>query len=983
MQFASESIIFAFMEKPVRNMIILIMTILPSMLCNGQIKDIGIPSIVNHSRISTGSGTQNWDITQSSSGFIYFGNNDGIIEFDGTNWNVYPMPNASVVRSVLAVGDTIYAGAFEEIGFLAPDETGRLTWHSLNHLVPQAYERFAEVWHIHATSSRIIFQSFHYIFIYDGSGIRVIKPPSDLSLMHNANEQLYVADNDNGFFVLEDDSLHLISSHPVFFRNEIRFVLPYRQHQLLIGTSNEGVFILDGSDLIPWDVDINNQLIRNNLYSGLQLNQGDYAFGTISNGLFITNANGEPLQHLNRYKGLQNNTILNIFEDRHRNLWLGLDNGIDYVETSSPLTFMNYNYNIESSYASIIHNDILYVGTNQGLFAAKRDDLTNSLDVSEIFRLIEGTEGQVWSLEVVDGILLCGHNFGAFQVNGFEARQISDIRGYWSFLKPSDHQDKMIAGTYTGLVLFVKDGTNWQFLRKVEGFNESSRSMFMDDRNNLWIAHGYRGLYKLALNDDLSAAEQVGYFFNSHGLPASLPYNIQVYNNEMFISTFDGIYVYDHVTGEFTGANVLAGILGDKAFVDKIHQDKPGNIWYFTDEYMGVLRLLEDGTYRDIKAPFFGLNDHIIPAFQNIFICERQHAYIGSQKGLIHYDPNIIKDYNYTEGMFFTGITFYGKEEPVSFHYFNAALKQQRQKINWMPFAMNSVSFRFTTPAFENPHKVVYSHRLVGLEEKWSDWDVLSFKEYTNLREGDYIFEVKARNAFGIESAVRQFQFTIAPPFLRSTAAYVIYVFLIILIIAVNIYFIRLRILRIRQREKIRHEKRLARREQIFKEKSALSEKEILHLRNESLQNEMRHKNQELANATLHLIHKNKALTKLKNELNQVLKSMPDDNPERHSVTRLLKKVNKDLHNEKNWELFNSYFDEVHQDFINRLKENYADLTPKELRLCAYLRMNISTKEIAPLMNISIRGVEISRYRLRKKLKLEQKENLADFIISF
>ncbi|MDR4988323.1 MAG: triple tyrosine motif-containing protein [Bacteroidales bacterium] len=957
--------------------------LLSPVLSQGQIKSIGIPSIINHSRISTGSGTQNWDITQSSTGFIYFGNNDGILEFDGTHWNVYPVPNASVVRSVLAVGDTIYAGAFEEIGFLAPDDTGRLKWHSLNHLVPEQYAQFAEVWHIYATPGRIIFQTFQYIFLYENNIIRVIEPLSDLSLMHNARNRLYVADTDNGFFVLADDSLQLISNHPVFFRNEIRFVLPFRQHDLLIGTSNEGLFVWNGSNLKPWNVDINKLLIRDNLYSGTMLSYGDYAFGTISNGLFITNQNGDLLQHVNRFKGLQNNTILSIYEDRRRNLWLGLDNGIDYVEASSPLTFINYNFNIESCYASIIHNDILYVGTNQGLFAAKRDDLSNSLNVSDIFRMIPGTEGQVWSLEVIDGILLCGHNFGAFQIDGFHARKLSDIRGFWSFLQPSGMQDTLIAGTYTGLVSFIKKGGTWHFLQKIEGFNESSRSFYMDDKQKLWVAHGYRGLYKLQLSKDMSKTKQLGFYFNSNGLPGSLPYNIQVFNKEMFITTYDGIYTYDYGTGNFTSDNILDGLLGDKAFIDKIYQDRQRNVWYFTDEYMGVLRLLEDGTYRDITAPLFGLNDHIIPAFQNIFVCDRQHAYIGSQKGLVHYDPNIIKDYNYTEGLYFTDITFYGRREPVSLHYFSSLLKGQHDERIRMPFALNSVAFRFTTPAFENPHKVVYSYRLIGLEDKWSAWDALNFKEYTNLREGNYVFEVKARNAFGVESTVRQFQFTVAPPLLRSTAAYIFYVFLILLIIAVNAYYIRQRILRIRQREKIRHEKRLARREQIFKEKSALSEKEILHLRNESLHNEMKHKNQELANATLHLIQKNKTLTSLKNELHQVLKSMPDDNPEKHSVSKLLRNVNRDLRNEKNWELFNSYFDEVHQDFINRLKETYSDLTPKELRLCAYLRMNISTKEIAPLMNISIRGVEISRYRLRKKLKLDPKENLADFIISF
>jgi DNA-binding CsgD family transcriptional regulator len=181
----------------------------------------------------------------------------------------------------------------------------------------------------------------------------------------------------------------------------------------------------------------------------------------------------------------------------------------------------------------------------------------------------------------------------------------------------------------------------------------------------------------------------------------------------------------------------------------------------------------------------------------------------------------------------------------------------------------------------------------------------------------------------------------------------------------------------------MRHEKRLAKREQMFQEQTALSEKEIIKLRNESLRNEMKYKNKELANATLHLIQKNKTLTYLKDDLTRVLKTLPSDNLDKQNINNLLKKINRDLRNEKNWELFNNYFDEVHEDFMERLKQKYNDLTPKELRLCAYLRMNISTKEIAPLMNISVRGVEISRYRLRKKLKLDYNTNLTDFILSF
>jgi FixJ family two-component response regulator len=86
---------------------------------------------------------------------------------------------------------------------------------------------------------------------------------------------------------------------------------------------------------------------------------------------------------------------------------------------------------------------------------------------------------------------------------------------------------------------------------------------------------------------------------------------------------------------------------------------------------------------------------------------------------------------------------------------------------------------------------------------------------------------------------------------------------------------------------------------------------------------------------------------------------------------------------EDDWESFARHFDQVHTDFIKRLKEKYPQLSPKDLKLCAYLRMNLVSKEIAPLLNISVRGVEISRYRLRKKMQLHAEVNLTDYMIHF
>ncbi len=950
---------------------------------NGQVKNIGIPSIVNHNRTSYKASTQNWSITQNDKGFIYFGNNDGILEYDGTNWNTYPVSNASVVRTVLAIGDTIYSGAFEEIGFLAPNQKGKLTYNSLSHLIPPPYSNFDEIWNIYEYNGDIIFQSFNYIFIYSNQQMKVIEPFSKFSMLHFANGNFYVVDLEKGLLKLTNDTLQFVSNHPIFFNNEIRCILPLENGDLLIGTSNEGLFInkQNTNKIKPFNTNVNNKLKEHNLFSAIKLTNGNLAFGSVSNGVYLSNQKGEIFQHLNRHKGLQNNTILSLFEDRRNNLWLGLDNGIDYLEISSPITYLNYNFNIESAYASIIHNGILYVGTNQGLYAKEFSKINELSTDSKGFTLIRETEGQVWTLDVIDNTLFCGHNFGSFIIDGFTAKQVSDIRGFWSFKKITDNI--ILAGTYTGLVrIHKKDGT-WAYLDNVKGFSESSRSLFFDQRGNLWISHGYRGIFKLNLSRTLDSVTNSKLYKSEEGLPEQLPYNIQTINSQMYVTTYSGIFQYDYNAETFVKPPQINELFKGKGFIDKFTQDNYGNIWYFTETSMGVLRLLEDGTYIDISSPFTSVNEFLLPAFQNIYTHNQNNVFIGSQKGLIHYTTSITKDYLTADETFINEANFYGKREQSTSFFLGGLEASSSNEPIVLPFSKNSVVFRFTSPSFENPKEVKFSNRLIGFDSAWSDWTDINFKEYTNLKEGSYTFQVKAINAFGTETEIRSFHFTINPPFFRTRGAYIVYITILLLIITGNIYYVRKRILKTRQREKIKHEKRLAQREKIFKEQTALSEKEIMQLRNEGLKNEMKFKNKELANATLHLIQKNKTLTYLKEDLTKLLRSIHSNSPEKHKVNSLLKKINRDLRNEKNWELFNNYFDEVHQDFIKRLKNEYEDLTPKELRLCAYLRMNISTKEIAPLMNISIRGVEISRYRLRKKLNLDHDTNLADFLISF
>ena len=168
--------------------------------------------------------------------------------------------------------------------------------------------------------------------------------------------------------------------------------------------------------------------------------------------------------------------------------------------------------------------------------------------------------------------------------------------------------------------------------------------------------------------------------------------------------------------------------------------------------------------------------------------------------------------------------------------------------------------------------------------------------------------------------------------------------------------------------------------EQEYRREALLAEKKIINLKNEKLKIEMIHRDKELANQTMDLINKNKFLVKIKEDLEKLKKSTTDESL-KDKISMLINKIDKDIDHKKQWEVFETAFDEVHEDFLQRLKEKFPNLTPKELKLCAYLRMNISTKEIAPLMNISVRGVEICRYRVRKKLNIDRDQNLTRMII--
>jgi len=948
-----------------------------------QIKNIGIPYIRNFLKSDYKAGTQNWAVSQDQKGFMYFANNDGLLVFDGVVWHLYKMPNSSITRSVY-IGDNgnIYVGAYNDLGKMVFRLNGKLEFESLKKYIPAEYQNFDDIWNITSFEGKIVFQSYNSAFIFENdTSVTVIKAPFRFQNSYKVSEKLYFNDIENGLYELVKDKLVPLPGCQSIKGEEIWSVLPFAGgSELLISTLTKGVFIYNGKQLIAWNAPINDYLKKNQIFSAILIQDHYYVFGTIQDGVIITDEHGAIVQHINREKGLQNNTVLKVFADRSGDLWLGLDNGIDFININSPVTFLKQSDGIGAGYTSIIHRGKLYLGTNQGLFVKDWDggDQTSGL------KIIPNTSGQVWYLGVHDGVLICGHNKGTFVIEGETARQISKIPGGWKYHILKRFPNFLIGGTYSGLILFKKEKNTWSFVGKIKGFDESFRVFEEDNDGNIWMSHGFKGIYKITFGNSLDSVKSFRYYTVRDGLPTNYNLNVFKIKEKIIFTTNDGIYQFNSQNERFEKSVYFNQLLSPVTDFSYIKEDKNGNLWYIAWRQSitkaGVFRLQENGSYQHISSPFILLNNKFINGFESIYPFSDDHILFGTEDGFAHYSPFTHFHTNPEFSTFITKATALNIDSTFFYGNFHQFSNGESPKKYTFKYAKNAFKFYYASPNFDSQSSVEYSFKLSGLNNDWSAWSSTPSIAFALLPEGDYDFSVKARNSLGVESKTDELSFSVSPPWYKSYWAITCYAFLFVIFTIFSIWLFIKRVEISRRKERLKHLRAYRQKEHDFIQQASIAEKKIIKLKNEKLKSEMIHRDKELANQTMDLIRKNKFLAKIKEELEKTKKSS-NDALLKEKISSLINKIDRDVDHSKQWEVFETAFDDVHEDFLNRLKLRYPALTPKELKLCAYLRMNISTKEIAPLMNISIRGVEICRYRVRKKLNIDRDTNLTSLII--
>ncbi|NOT94572.1 ligand-binding sensor domain-containing protein [Ferruginibacter sp.] len=940
---------------------------------------IGLPLVVNYNNSDFKGGLQTWDIKQDKSGKMYFANNEGLISYDGSYWKVYPQPNKTILRSIaIDANNKIYAGGQDEIGFYFPDANGILRYTSLKNLIPPAQNKFADIWDIEIFKESVFFRTPDRIFEYKNQAIKVYPAPSNWQIIKVAGNKLLAQDKATGLFEFVNNSWQPVATPNLIPDFVITGIVPLGTDSLLISSLQNGLYIFSRGVITKKNTAADNSFQKNNIYSFEQINASEFAAGTTSDGCLIINRNGEIIQQIARPEGLQNNNVLSVFLDKDRNLWAGLNNGISFIAYNSAIKYIKPSKtNDVSGYSCRVFNNQLYIATSDGAYAAPLSNTNKDISFSKAdFITIQNSGGQAWRLDEVNHQLLMGHHNGCFVIQNNTAIQLTSGVGIWLFVPTTSiyPATNILTGTYYGLTMLECTNGNFTSNYTLKGISESIRFLAIDNNDDIWASHPYRGIYKLILSaDNKSYTAQL--FTDKDGLPSAFRNHVFRVKNRVIFATEKGLYEFDASLKKFIPSPLLYNVFGDIG-IQYLNEDAEGNLWFCSGKKIGVVNFSASEKKSTITY-FPELTGKILAGFENVYPFTKENVFIAADNGIIHLNYEKYLANNSKLNVLLTQVKAFGKTDSIIFGgYFlqnkDSSYTQNNNSILRFPISNNSFHFEFSSPAFSLQKNIEYSYQLEGFENKWSEWTIKTEKDYTNLPNGTYTFKVKAHDNLGNESEVISYSFIVQPAWYKTIWAYLFY----ILFILFSFYLLdkwQKKKLRIQQLKFEEEQKRLKYIHQLEVEKN---EKEIIKLQNEKLANEVIYKNKELADVSMHLVERSDALIKVKDELQQLYKKTGGN----HDVKKAIQLVNDIEKNNSNWEQFATHFDEVNNDLLKKLKSKFPALTNTDLKVCAYLQLKLSSKEIAQLMNISVRGVEISRYRLRKKLQLPTEQTLNDFL---
>lgn len=922
------------------------------------------PPVGNILPSAYGAGMQNWGMAQDKQGVLYVANNQGLLGYDGRRWGLHLLPSKKTARAVFSDGkearSRVYVGSFEEFGYFERNAQNSLVYHSLKSLLKGYKFENDEVWKIVRFGGKVYFQTFRSYFVYDGQRVRAVNPSPAPYTMFVAQHKLYMQTIYGGLYEIDEDGAtrlvlskeRLAGNHVIAgFESEGRLLLP---------TMRGGVLLYDPkSDLLqPFKTDFDPLYPQTTLNRAVLTSDGKLILGTLGEGVLAIEAkSGKRLWRISRSNGLNNNTVLGLLEDAQHNLWAALDNGIAQIQCQSKLLFLDLPNSIELVSDMAQAGADYYLGSNKGVYKLRGGSISAFANFNN----------QTWFVKRFDNQVFVGHNKGTSEIEDDRLVSLPNVGvGGMCLAKGVIHgQEVLIGSSYTFLTVYKKNAQGrWMADHIIDGFSDLIDRVEIDPAGNLWAEHLYKGIYRIALEKDLRHIKQQTPY---NALGSNAPYGrVKLLRLRGKIVLADGyqFYTYDEDQQQVVPYQLLNRQLKDLVKTQRIVAVNDNLFWFITDsDYFLVHH--SKGSYAAVdRIPFSGLAKPANEQRATVFVDERGQSFFCLDGSIAMYVPQQAVS-KVPSGLQLRSLLSYDRD---SDQYVHEALGGHLE----IDYNRNYLVFQFQYPNF-TPEGERLLYFLEGYDKRWGEASADFSLVYQSLPQGKYTLQAKVVDNLGKELSSFSLPFEITTPWYKSLWAYVLYGLLFLAsCVILSVLFFRYRMKKKERaflREKLRKQRQLEQ-----------QEREITALQNQMLATELKHKSKALAEATMMNIKHDDFLQHLTVRLEQFF---ADHKVGKMQSRPLIQYVRENRSQEDQWQVFQENFDMIHTNFFHNLKEQYPELTATDLKLCVLLRLNYTSKEIAAMQGVSIRGVETARYRLRKKLKLAEEENLYDFFTNF
>ena len=918
------------------------------------------PIVRNYSVSDYNAGIQNWAIAQDERGVMYFGNNSGLLEFDGSAWRLYELPTKGIVRAIYISEDgRIYVGSYEEFGYFVRTPYDTLEYHSLKNKVKDFAFHNDEIWDIACVQGEIVFQSFGSLFFYNGNsveGIRMKNLPLNLFQVGNT---FYSQRINGGLYVFAGREMKELIPRKAFGDSDVLAGLPY-DDAVLMFTRNQGGFLYRDGRVEKWETECDDIFKKHTINRAVMTKDSCYVVGTISDGIYALDKKGKLIWKVNTDNKLQNNTVLKLYCDDDNNIWTALDEGIAYIHNNSLIYYYEPPFRkIGMVYDVLVRENEAYIASNQGLYWL-RDGKTE---------LVPGLEEQAWFVDEWGKQIFCGHNKGTFLISGLKSKQVADAKGGMCMEKIElKEQSFLLEGTYALLNLYTETASGeYYFTRSLRGFSHMIRHIEVDHQGNIWAKHLRNGLYRFRIDPDMKLVKDVRKY-ESLGEVEGGSFTLFKINGRVVFSNGEYFYTYEDMTDSIVPYETMNEQLAELREIKTVSRASGDRYWFVGDRTVYLVKCAINTFDIELRIPYSLFDGLAVEERGSVAYDKRNnHSYLCLNNAIarIETDSSSLYKSRVKRSLWISGMRaideFSGERKTL--------VAQPGVRVE---SEFNTVSFTLCYPVYSDyTYKVRY--KLDGYSEQWVPSGRSLQKMYARLPYGNYIFQAEIYNTDRVLASV-ELPFEILSPWYLSYWAVGSYILIGLCLLALLQYivyrFVKKKKDRVIEQQRVAHQAELER-----------QEKKIIELEKEQLEADLRFKSKELSSVVMTNIAHQEFLNSLKEEIQRQKLSGQYG---RKNLDKLLTLVNSNIVSDKeNWTMFQANFDRIHENFFRNLKLQYTDLTSGDLRFCALLRLNMPTKEISKLLNISTRGVDAARYRLRKKFNLLPEESLTDFLINF